>query len=341
MAAIDAEIASERANRLSQIGECAEIPTPGEERPLRSEQGATGSKSDSGNDKRSSLDTVSTGENTLVVSQVDNGPEEIKSINKDTEKARRVASNESRRSRRPGIKRAREDEEEETTGSKSDSKIEVQWVSINQKHDHSDGSTRSIKRVRHHSSSLSSIPRPLQEEDAQQCGLKNDDAVPASFVVDTKPSRGSTPKMVPTYRRSTDDVLGAKAVVPKAVTSIQNWSCNLEAPEQEDSVGPRGIRFFEASQAAATTVNSTGTAAASSTGTATASSTETAAAQSTDIVMSTTKNYKFGQYQTLVDPAIMAKAMADVFQSSKPGTTQEKIVSTPAAVAKEDEDDEL
>ena len=321
MAAIDAEIASERANRLSRIGECTEIPTPGEEHPLHNEQGTAESKSDSDNDKRSSLDAVSTGENTLVVSQVDNGPEEIKSINKDTEKARRVASNESRRSRRSGPKRAREDEEE-TAGSKSDSKIENESVSINQKHDDTDGSPRPIKRVRHHSSSLSSIPRPSQEEDAQQCGLKNDDAVPASFVVDTKPSGGSTPKIVPTYSRFTDAVLGAKDVVPKDLTSTQDWSCNLEAPEQEDSVGPRGTRFFEASQGVTTTIESTETAAASSTGTATASSiktaaissTETAATNSTDIVMSTTKNYS---------------------------TTQEKIVSTPAVAAKEDEDDEL
>ena len=255
-------------------------------------------------------------------------------VNEDTEKGRSVPLNKPRTSRKSalGTKRARENEEE-TTESKLDSKIESQSVSINQKHDGSDGSTRPIKRIRHNGSSLSSIPGPSQEEDAQQCDLTNEHAVQPSFAIDTNPSGGPRPETVPTYHRSTDAVLGAKAAVPKPPVSIPDWSCNLDAPEQEDSVGPRAARFFETSQAVTAPVNSTGTTAANST--------PAAVADSPAIVMSTSKKYQFGTYQTLVDPAILARVMANNFQPAKPSNTEEKIVSTAAAVADEDDDDEL
>ncbi|KAL8797372.1 MAG: hypothetical protein Q9195_000527 [Heterodermia aff. obscurata] len=359
MAAIDAEIALEKARRSSLVEESA-----GGERPV---QGATGPESDSGNGKALSPDTVkasektlavdqakSDPENTLAVDQAKSDPENIRISEEDIQKERSVTPNQPRSPRRSAVrvKRAR-DSEEETTESKSDSVTESQSVSINQKHDGSDGSTRPTKRIRQHSSSPSSVSRPSQQpEDAQQSSLINEAVVRPSFVVDSKPLGGPSSNNVPTYHRSTDAVLGAKAVVPKSLTSIQDWSCNPEAPEQEDVSAPRGIRFFEnASSAGTPAASSAGTLAASaaetapasSTGTAATSSIKTTATNSTDITMSTSKNYQFGQYQTLVNPAVMARAMANHFQSSKSGTTQEKVVTPPAAAAAvgEDEDDEL
>ena len=318
MAALDAEIASEKASRLSQIRDSAAIPTPGEERPLGREQGATGSESNAGNGKPSSLDKVNTSEKSPIVDQDENGPEETKGSHEDMQKGRCVAPNKSRAPQTSviGTKRARENGEE-TAKSKSDSEIESESVSINQKHDCLDESTRPIKRIRHHSSS------------------------PCSFVVDTTPSAVTAPKIAPKYERSTDCVLGAKALVPKAHASIQNWGCSFDAPEQQDPVGTRGTRYFESSPSVTAAVNSTGIPAASSTGATIASPTEIANANSPGIVMSTTKDYQFGQYKTLVDPAIMARAMTDRFQSSKLEPTQEEIPSSPAAAADEDEDDEL
>ena len=318
MAAVDAEIASEKASRLSQIGDSAAIPTPGEERPLGREQGATGSESNAGNGKPSSLDKVNTSDKSPIVDQDENGPEETKGIHGDMQKGRSVAAIKSKAPQTSaiGMKRARENGDE-TAKSKSDLEIESESVSINQKHDCLDESTRPIKRIRHHSSS------------------------PCSFVVDTTPSAATTPNTAPKYERSTDSVLGAKAVVPKAHASIQKWSCNLEAPEQQDPVGTRGTRYFESSPSVTAAVNSTGIPAASSTGTTIASPTAIANANSPSIVMSTTKNYQFGQYKTLVDPTIMARAMTDMFQSSELEPTQENAPSSPAAAADEDEDDEL
>ena len=330
-AAFEAEIASERASRLSQIDESAGIPTLAKQHPVSTEAGATRSESDSVNDKPSSLDTLSTDEKTLIVDQdennpeektliadqdekdpeektltvdqEENGPKEVQSSHEDMEKGRSVAPNNSKAPLKTavGTKRARENRDD--TESESDS------VSINDKHDFSEGSTRPIKRIRHHGSS------------------------PSSFVVDTKPSDGSSPTTVPRYSRNTDAVLGAKAVVPKSCTSIQDWKYNLEAPEQEDSADTQGTRFFEASQSVTVATSSAETAAAISTGTATANSPA--------IVMQTSKNYQFGVYQTLVDPAIMDRAMANMFHSSKSGTTPENILPSPTAAAGEDEDDEL
>ena len=313
-AAFEAEIASERASRLSQIGKSADTPTLAEARPLRREQGATGPGSDSDSGNPLSLDTLSKGEKTPMVDQDENVPEETKSSQEDIEKGRSDVPSDSRtpQTSAVGTKRARESGEE-TTECTSD---KGQSVSINKKHDSSDGSTRPIKRIRQHGSS-------------------------PSFIVDTK---GSSPKIGPSCHRSTNAVLGAKAVVTKALSSSQDSSSNLEAPEQEDSVGTRGMRYFDATQPLTTAIGSTETATASSPGNIVASSTGIAAANSTSIVMSTTKDYQFGQYQTLVDPAVMARAMANTIQSSKLGTTQEKskkIFSPPAAAADEDEEDEL
>lgn len=364
MAAINADVASERAKRVPQIEESAEIATFGDEGPLGSSQGATGSEQGSDNGNLLSLDTVSKDDKTLIVDQAENGPETIKNRSGDMEKGRSVTPNKSRTPKRSGAgtKRARGNEEE-PTASKSDSLIESQSVSINQKHDSSDGSTRPGKRMRRHSSSPSSVSRPSKQEDTPQSGSKEEHAVRPSFVVDTKPSGDCSPEIVPTYHRTTDAVLGAMAVVPKAIPSIQEWSCNLEAPELEDSSAPRGIRFFAASQAVdgaasstentaarstGTVVASSGTTAASpaataaaiSSGDTAASSTGIAAANSSGIVMSTSKNYQFGQYQTLVDPTIMSRALANAFPSSRLGTTQERIVSQTAAAANEDEDED-
>ena len=75
------------------------------------------------------------------------------------------------------------------------------------------GLNREITR----SSSMQLVPllrvEPQSAVDAQQIGWTSEHTVQPTFVVDTKPSWSSTPKIVPRYRRSTDAVCNMETEV--------------------------------------------------------------------------------------------------------------------------------